>query len=234
MLRVTSLAPATRWAVNGPSGPALAAAWALTRDLCPSPLPLRVERVPGHLQRDLIVTAEAPREQRQRRRLGPHPLRRPHLARLRDRHLTEVAMDVQPNETHRTTSTLGRYRRRRGGRHDNYGSVRTAHPDSRRGGHLQTTGSQPIMSRGLPNPRVSLKPLASGTRRRYGTARTTQTLHRGSFISLHEHRPHRSLEQRPPCTEPSNVQPMATVIALDRIRRRVLLGGLIHEYRLAA
>src|SRR6266508_1214384 len=35
-------------------------------------------------------------------------------------------------------SSLARYGRRRGGRHDNYGSVLAAHPDSRRGGHLQT------------------------------------------------------------------------------------------------
>jgi putative transposase len=50
-----------------------------------------------------------------------------------------------------------------------------------------------------------------------------------------EHRPHRSLEQRPPCTDPpSDLQSNATVIDLDRVRRRDLLGGLIHEYRLAA
>jgi hypothetical protein len=36
--------------------------------------------------------------------------------------------------------------RRRGGQNDNYGSVLTAHPGSRRGGQLQTTGSQPIVS----------------------------------------------------------------------------------------
>jgi hypothetical protein len=53
---------------------------------------------------------------------------------------------------------LGRPERRRGGRHDNYGSVRTAHPDSRRGGHLQTAGSQPIMLRGLPNLRLPEAP----------------------------------------------------------------------------
>src|SRR6266536_1750549 len=69
-------------------------------------------------------------------------------------------MDIKPDETHRTPP-LGRYRRRRGGRHDSYGSVLAAHPDSRRGGHLQTTGSQPIMFDGLPNLRL---PEAPGTR----------------------------------------------------------------------
>jgi transposase len=51
-----------------------------------------------------------------------------------------------------------------------------------------------------------------------------------------EHRPHRSQEQRPPFSElrPSDEQAMPDVIDLDRIRRRDLLGGLIHEYDLAA
>jgi putative transposase len=46
-----------------------------------------------------------------------------------------------------------------------------------------------------------------------------------------EHRPHRALGQRPPL---SGEQPLADVIDLDRLRRRDLLGGLIHEYQLAA
>jgi hypothetical protein len=52
------------------------------------------KRVPGRLQGDLIVSAETLRKQRQRRRLGLHPPRRPHRARLRDRHLAKVAMHV--------------------------------------------------------------------------------------------------------------------------------------------
>jgi putative transposase len=50
-----------------------------------------------------------------------------------------------------------------------------------------------------------------------------------------EHRPHRSLGQRPPLRkQPPGEQGMADVFDLDRVRRRDLLGGLIHEYRLAA
>jgi transposase InsO family protein len=51
-----------------------------------------------------------------------------------------------------------------------------------------------------------------------------------------EHRPHRSLGQRPPISaQPLSAEPAAAaVITLDRVRRRDLLGGLIHEYRLAA
>jgi hypothetical protein len=45
------------------------------------------------------------------------------------------------------------------------------------------------------------------------------------------HRPQRSLEQRPPLNLPP---PSADVIDLERVRRRDVLGGLIHEYRLAA
>ena len=48
---------------------------------------------------------------------------------------------------------------------------------------------------------------------------------------FNEHRPHRALGQRPPL---SDRQPLADVIDLDRLRRRDLLGGLIHEYQLAA
>src|SRR5712691_5652330 len=51
-----------------------------------------------------------------------------------------------------------------------------------------------------------------------------------------EHRPHRSLSQRPPLIQlpPSQVQATADVIDLDRLGGRDLLGGVIREYRLAA
>jgi transposase InsO family protein len=51
-----------------------------------------------------------------------------------------------------------------------------------------------------------------------------------------EHRPHRALAQRPPLSKlrASDKQPTAEVIDLDRLRRRDRLGGLIHEYQLAA
>jgi putative transposase len=48
---------------------------------------------------------------------------------------------------------------------------------------------------------------------------------------FNEHRPHRALGQRPPL---SDKLPLAEVIDLDRLRRRDVLGGLIHEYQLAA
>jgi len=54
-------------------------------------------------------------------------------------------------------------------------------------------------------------------------------------LHYNEHRPHRSLAQRPPLGKhPPGEQIVANVIDLDRIRRRDLLGGLIREYRLTA
>jgi putative transposase len=52
---------------------------------------------------------------------------------------------------------------------------------------------------------------------------------------FNEHRPHRSLKQRPPlaASTASDEPAIAEVIDLDRVRRRDLLGGLIHEYQLA-
>ena len=47
-----------------------------------------------------------------------------------------------------------------------------------------------------------------------------------------EHRPHRSLHQRPPNEQPPPGS--ETDVALDHVRRRDELGGLIHEYKAAA
>jgi len=47
-----------------------------------------------------------------------------------------------------------------------------------------------------------------------------------------EHRPHRSNGQRPPT--PATLPGAQTIAAPDRVRRRDLLGGLIHEYKEAA
>jgi putative transposase len=51
-----------------------------------------------------------------------------------------------------------------------------------------------------------------------------------------EHRPHRSLGQRPPLTQPppADERGQGEIFTLDRLRRRDRLGGLIHEYELAA
>jgi transposase InsO family protein len=55
-------------------------------------------------------------------------------------------------------------------------------------------------------------------------------------LHYNEHRPHRSLGQRPPLALPPRDEQQASseVLRLDRLRRRDRLGGLIHEYQLAA
>ena len=55
-------------------------------------------------------------------------------------------------------------------------------------------------------------------------------------LHYNEHRPHRSLGQRPPLAQtpaPDRRAP-GEVLPLDRLRRRDRLGGVIHEYQLAA
>ena len=52
-----------------------------------------------------------------------------------------------------------------------------------------------------------------------------------------EHRPHRSLAQRPPLAKPPPIgerAPSDEPLQLDRLRRRDRLGGLLHEYELTA
>jgi putative transposase len=59
----------------------------------------------------------------------------------------------------------------------------------------------------------------------------------GTYVAhYNQHRPHRALAQRPPLSTPPprDEQTIGEVIDLDRVRRRDLLGGLIHEYELAA
>jgi len=48
---------------------------------------------------------------------------------------------------------------------------------------------------------------------------------------------HRSLDQRPPLANPPPIDepaPSNKPLQLDRLRRRDRLGGLLHEYELAA
>jgi putative transposase len=45
-----------------------------------------------------------------------------------------------------------------------------------------------------------------------------------------EHRPHRALDLQPP----DGASPLKQATATERVRRRDLLGGMIHEYRAAA
>ena len=56
-------------------------------------------------------------------------------------------------------------------------------------------------------------------------------------VHYNEHRPHRALGQRPPAEKgapEADHEGQPTLIPIDRIRRHDRLGGLIHEYHLAA
>jgi putative transposase len=50
---------------------------------------------------------------------------------------------------------------------------------------------------------------------------------------FNQHRPHRARNLRPPDHDPRTPPPVADLTAA-RIRRRKVLGGLIHEYQQAA
>jgi hypothetical protein len=52
-------------------------------------------------------------------------------------------------------------------------------------------------------------------------------------VHYNQHRPHRARNLRPPDAEDTATAPV-TDLAVARIRRRKVLGGLIHEYRRAA
>jgi hypothetical protein len=80
--------------------------------------PRDLPRVPAHLQDHPIVGAQARREQLQHLRARRDPARRPYRARLGDRHLTEVAMHIQPDRPHRRSlRRVRRHGRTMGKRH---------------------------------------------------------------------------------------------------------------------
>src|ERR1035437_11036480 len=115
------------------------------------------------------------------------------------------------------------------GRHDNYGSVLAAHPDSRKGGHLQTSGSQPIVYDGLPNlhlPEALGIRNAPRLRRRRDDARTPWVAFHGS-TTRSDHIEHR-------LQAAASAASVAEFGVVPHIQWRDLLGGLTHERESAA
>jgi putative transposase len=53
-------------------------------------------------------------------------------------------------------------------------------------------------------------------------------------LHYNTHRPHRSLDQRPPLAKPPIDEPAPPAAELELLRRRDRLGGLLREYRIAA
>ena len=61
--------------------------------------------------------------------------------------------------------------------------------------------------------------------------RQLETVLREYVTYYNTHRPHRSLEQQPPLPKPTPIRAQDGEL---RVRRRDRLGGLLHEYELAA
>jgi hypothetical protein len=70
------------------------------------------------------------------------PPGRAQLAAVFDRHLAEVAVDVQGDRSH--IASFGMLWRRRSGQNDTDGSVLAAQPDKSQGRPLSSSGSRPI------------------------------------------------------------------------------------------
>ena len=121
--------------------------------------PRDLPRVAGHLQHHPIARAEALRKQLQRRRRRLDPARRTDLARLDDRDLAEVAVDVQPDAPH--PLSLPR-RRSEGNRwaNDTDGFVLTAHPGRSQGRPPKSRARSPSRKKRPAQPAFPRKPLS--------------------------------------------------------------------------
>jgi len=112
--------------------------------------------------------------------------------------LAEITVHIERDEAHRYLLPLAGHGDE-AGKNDNYGSVLTAHPGSRRGGQLQTTGSQPIVSGRPAQPTLSLKPLSRNSRDASSTSGRKNPTSRSSS-PYNAERPHRSLELAAPAS----------------------------------
>jgi hypothetical protein len=121
--------------------------------------PRDLPRVAGHLERHPIACAEALREQLQRRRRGLDPARRTDLARLHDRDLAEVAVDLQPDAPH-PLSFLAVDQQGTGGQTTQTDSCSQHTRAGRRGGHRKVGLQAHRAKTGLPSLRSPEKPLS--------------------------------------------------------------------------
>ena len=98
----------------------------------------------------------------QLQRLGPRldPARRPQPALRDDRHLTEVAMDIQRYRSHSLLLAVDRLGENRWA-NDIDGSALAAQPGKSQGRPLKSPGSKPIAQNGLPNLRSPEGPCPS-------------------------------------------------------------------------
>jgi hypothetical protein len=92
-------------------------------------------RVAGDLKRDPVARIEALGEQRKRVRPRRDPTRRAHPALGHDRHLAEIAMDVQRYRSHLSLLAIARRTWETGGQTTTTDPRSKRNRASRRGGH---------------------------------------------------------------------------------------------------
>jgi hypothetical protein len=119
--------------------------------------PRDLPRVAGHLKHHLIACAETLREQLERRRRRLDPARRTDFARLDDRDLTEIAVDVQPNAPH-PLSFLAVDQKGTGGQTTQTDSCSQHTRAGRRGGHRKVGLEAHRARNGLPSLRSPENP----------------------------------------------------------------------------
>src|SRR5919204_5845335 len=136
-------------------------------------------RVAGHLQRDPIARIEARREQLQRLRPRRNATRRAHPALRDDRHLAEVAMDIQRYRSHSILLVVDAWEKRWA--NDIDGSALAAQPGKSQGRPMKSPGSNtPIAQNGLPSLRSPKGPCPS--RPNLSRPPDDTGLQRGSFM----------------------------------------------------
>jgi hypothetical protein len=101
----------------------------------------------------------ATRKQLEGGRPNRDPARRPGLAGLGDRDPTELAMHIHTHASHQRSPFVDVDFGELAGERDNCGSVLSAHPDTRGGGHLQTAGAQPVEPPACPRLRSPQLPI---------------------------------------------------------------------------
>jgi hypothetical protein len=115
-------------------------------------------RIRGRSQRDRGSRSQTLREQLQRLGRGRDPTARSQPPVLDQRDLAEIAMHVEPDKAHAPLLSLPTMSGDRAGDRGSYGYVLSAHPGTRGGGHLHSTGSQLKPTGGLPNRRSPMSP----------------------------------------------------------------------------
>ena len=140
--------------------------------------------VAGRLQRHPIRCSQALRERLERRRIGLHPANEPHLTRFRDRHLAAVAMHVERDTTHPSSSPRTKQTEPRRA---------TRQLRIRAHGTSGQSQGQPTTNRGLAahsvirgpaQPACSLKPLIPERPRNVTGRPDTKEPHGRSFMPL--------------------------------------------------